>query len=106
MQETWFDSWVGKIPSRRKWQPAPDCSPGKSPGQRSLQGCSPEGHREPDSERQLVKTVKMINVADDSKETKLCVWGFINSFENLLEISILLRTMDPLKSYVHYPVIL
>ena len=59
-----------------------------------------------DSEGQLVKTVKMINVADDSKETKLRVWVFINSFENLLEISILLRTMDPLKSYVHYPIIL
>ena len=23
MQETWFDSWVGKIPWRRAWQPIP-----------------------------------------------------------------------------------
>ena len=50
--------------------------------------------------------MKMINVVDDSKEMKLCVLGFINSFENFLEISILLETMDPLKSYVYYPIIL
>ena len=50
--------------------------------------------------------MKMINVVDDSKATKLCVLGFINSFENFLEISILLETMNPLKSYVYYPIIL
>ena len=31
-----FDPWVGKIPWRRKWQPAPVILPGKSHGQRSL----------------------------------------------------------------------
>ena len=31
-----FDSWVGKIPWRRKWQPTPVLLPRKSHGQRSL----------------------------------------------------------------------
>ena len=40
-----FDSWVGKIPWRRKWQPIPVFLPGKSHGQRSLVGYSLWGHR-------------------------------------------------------------
>ena len=35
-----FDSWVWKIPWRRKWQPTPVSLPGKSHGQRSLAGHS------------------------------------------------------------------
>ena len=31
---------------RRKWQPTPVFLPGESHGQRSLVGCSPEGHKE------------------------------------------------------------
>jgi len=31
-----FNSWVGKIPWRRKWQPTPEFLPGESHGQRSL----------------------------------------------------------------------
>ena len=38
-----FDSWVGKIPWRRKWQPTPVYLPGKSQGQRSLVGYSSWG---------------------------------------------------------------
>ena len=33
-----FDSWVWKIPWRRKWQPTPVFLPGKFHGQRSLAG--------------------------------------------------------------------
>ena len=40
-----FNPWVGKIPGRRKWQPTPIFSPGKSHGQRSLLGYSPQGHK-------------------------------------------------------------
>ena len=36
-----FNSWVGKIPWRDKWQPTPVFLPGESPGQRSLVGYSP-----------------------------------------------------------------
>ena len=31
-----FDSWVGKIPWRRAWQPTPVFLPGESHGQRGL----------------------------------------------------------------------
>jgi len=37
------NSWVGKIPWRRKWQPTPVFLPGKSHGWRSLVGYSPWG---------------------------------------------------------------
>ena len=40
-----FNSWVGKIPWRRKWKPTSGFVPGKSHGQRSLVGCSPWGQR-------------------------------------------------------------
>ena len=36
-----FDSWVGKIPWRRAWQPTPVFLPDESHGQRSLAGYSP-----------------------------------------------------------------
>ena len=39
---------AGSIPQRRKWQPTPVFMPGKSHGQRSLEGCSPRGHKESD----------------------------------------------------------
>ena len=41
-----FDPWVEKIPWRRKWQPTPLFLPGKSHGQRSLVGYSPQGCKE------------------------------------------------------------
>ena len=45
MQETWFPSWVEKIPWRRKWQLTPVFLPGKSHGQTSLAGYSPWGFK-------------------------------------------------------------
>ena len=47
-QETRFNSWIRKIPWRRKWQPTTVFLPGKSHGQRSLAGYSPQGHKESD----------------------------------------------------------
>ena len=35
-----FNSWVGKIPWKRAWQPTPVFLPGESHGQRSLVGYS------------------------------------------------------------------
>ena len=46
---TQFDSWVGKIPWRRAWQPTPAFLPGESRGQRSLGGYSPWGRKESDT---------------------------------------------------------
>ena len=40
-----FDSWVGKMPWRRPWQPTPVFLPGGSYGQRTLVGYSPQCHR-------------------------------------------------------------
>ena len=40
-----FDSWVGKIPWRRKWQPTPVFLAGEFHGQRSLAGYSPWGRK-------------------------------------------------------------
>ena len=41
-----FNPRVGKIPWRRKWQPTPVFLLGESYEQRSLEGCSPWGHKE------------------------------------------------------------
>ena len=43
------ETWVGKIPWRRKWQPTPVYLPGESHGQRSLAGYSPWGHKVSDT---------------------------------------------------------
>ena len=48
-----FDSWVGKIPWRRKWQSTPALLPGKSHGRRSLTGYSPGGCKESDTTEQI-----------------------------------------------------
>ena len=48
-----FDSWVRKIPWRKKWQPTPVFLPGESRGQRSLAVYSPWDHKESDTTEQL-----------------------------------------------------
>ena len=45
----WDDPWGGKIPWRREWQPTPVFLPGKSHGQRSLEGYSPWGCKDSDT---------------------------------------------------------
>ena len=39
----------GRSPGVMKWHPSPVFLPGKSPGQRSLAGYSPWGHKESDT---------------------------------------------------------
>ena len=41
VEETGFNPWVGKIPWRREWQPAPVFLPREFHGQRSLVSYSP-----------------------------------------------------------------
>ena len=48
-QSRMFSPWVGKIPWRRAWQPAPVVQPGESHGQRSLAGYSSQGCTESDT---------------------------------------------------------
>ena len=47
--ETQIQSWAGKIPWRRTWQPTPVFLPGESHGWRNLAGYSPWGHEELDT---------------------------------------------------------
>ena len=54
MQETGFDSWVGKIPWRREWQPTPLFLPGEFHEQKSLAGYSQWCHKESDTTEQLI----------------------------------------------------
>ena len=55
-----FDSWVRKIPWRRKWQPPRIFLLGKSHAQRSLGGCNPWGRKESDMAEQACKRQKYI----------------------------------------------
>jgi len=48
-----FDTWVGKIPYRRKWQSTPVLLPGKFHRQRNLAGYSPMGKKELDATKHL-----------------------------------------------------
>ena len=48
-----FNSWVRKMPWRRKWQSTPALLPGKSCGRRSLIGYSPWGRKESDLAERL-----------------------------------------------------
>ena len=54
--ETWFNSWVKKIPWKRAWQRTPVFLPGEFHGQRSLAGYSPRDHKELDITEQLTHT--------------------------------------------------
>ena len=47
-----FNSWVGKIPWRRAWQPTPVFLPGESHGWRNLVGYSPWSCKESDMTEQ------------------------------------------------------
>ena len=57
-----FDSWAGKIPWRRKWQPTPVPLPGKPHEQRSLVGYSPWGRKEWDTTERLHFTLSILGM--------------------------------------------
>ena len=48
--------WVREIPWSKKWQPTPKFLLGKSHGQRSLEGYSPQGHKESDRIKVIAHT--------------------------------------------------
>ena len=54
-----FDSRVGKIPWRRKWQPTPVFLPGEFYGQRSVASYSPWGHILSDMTERLTQHCKI-----------------------------------------------
>ena len=57
-----FDSWVGKIPWKRKWQPTPVFFPGKPHGQRSLVGYSSKVSKESDTTKHAGMAKIFLNV--------------------------------------------
>jgi len=59
VQETGFDSWVGKIPWRREWQPTPIFLSGEFHGQSSLVGYSQQGHIESERTEQLTLSISL-----------------------------------------------
>ena len=63
-----FNPLVRKIPWRRKWQPTPLFLPGKSHGQRGLEGYSPWGCKESDITEQLtcIHIKGIISMSPDS----------------------------------------
>ena len=66
MQETeemWIQSWVRKIPWRRKWQPAPVFLPEESHGQRSLVGYGPWGHKESDTDMTWLRRQQSVSAS-------------------------------------------
>ena len=67
MQRPRFSPWVGKVPWRRNWLPAPVFLPGESHGQRSLAGYSPWCCRESDMTEWLNtnKNTQSLSEADE-----------------------------------------
>ena len=68
-----FDSWIGKIPCRRKWQPTPVFLPGKSHGQRSLAVYSPWGCKKSDTTEWLSNKANLVSDPPLSPITPLSV---------------------------------
>ena len=75
---TMEESWVGKIPWRRAWQPTPVFLPGESHGQRSLVGYTVHGVTELDMTELLsthmlsCKYIQMRDFPGDSVVKILC----------------------------------
>ena len=57
-----FNSFAGKTPWRRKWQPAPVFLLRKSLGQRRLEGYSLWGHKQLDTVEQLRMHAPIMNI--------------------------------------------
>ena len=66
-----FDSWVKKIPWRRKWQPTLVFLAGESHGGRSLVGYSPQGHKESDTTERLHFHFHMVKNLPAMQETRV-----------------------------------
>ena len=60
LQRRKFDTWVGKIPSSRKWQPTSVFLPGKSHTQRSLVSYSPQAYKTSDMTEQLNRQARNV----------------------------------------------
>ena len=87
MQEAHVRSLGWEDPLSRKWHPTPVFLPGKSLGQRSLEGYSPWGHKELDTTEQpsfhFLKVYFSKKEADTEEDMpKLIPLGGINEVTN------------------------
>ena len=91
-----FNPWDGKVPWRRKWQPAPIFLSGKFNRQRSLAGCSPWGHRESDmTEHAHIYCIFFIHSSIDRHLGCFHVLAIINSASmNIEEMYVFSRTLE------------
>ena len=90
-----------KIPWRREWLPPPVFLPGESHGQRSLEGCSPEGCRESETTEWL-STWPLSVTSFRILRTVCCVLRFIICFACGSSVSwgsSLLSAVRPLSFY-------
>ena len=109
-----FDPWVRKIPWRRKWQPLALFLPGKSQGQRSLAGCSPQGYKESDTTEQLTVFSKKVSAwpstsslfpqkpEDPCLLTPITGWVILDKFQ-LIGPSVSSSTKQRSKYWSHLP---
>ena len=77
-----FNPLVMKIPWRRKWKPTPVFLSGKSHGQRSLVGHSPQGRKELDTAKWLNNKQKRLNnnVFNTIQDLVLTNWSWTFGF--------------------------
>ena len=85
----------GRSPWRRAWQPTPAFLPGESHGQRSLNGYSPQGHKESDTTEviQQAHQYKIKSLKDKKKEVVRSLLLFLRPHLPLSIKSILFRPM-------------
>ena len=76
-----FNSWVGKIPWRRKRKPTPVFLPGESHGQRSLEGYSPWDCKELDMTEWL--SLHNLIVLNSAGKESACNAGDLGSIPGL-----------------------
>ena len=77
-----FDSWVRKIPWRRKWQPTPVFLPGKSHGWRSLAGYSPWGCKSQAGLSDSMTTTIKGHTAQLWREVGKAAWRALGLYKN------------------------
>ena len=80
-QETQAPSLGGKVPWRRALQPTPVSLPGKSHGQRSLAGCSPQGCKESDTtEHTRISCLVLHVIIYTHKHTHVLAFSLLHFF--------------------------
>ena len=83
-----FDSWVRKIPWRRKWQSTPALLPGKSHGRRSLIGYNPWGRKESDMTERLHFTLQELRFGSLLQKTSLSFgYCYCTEFNNAINLN-------------------